>query len=262
MPYCTNCGASTEGAYCPQCGKPTTAAAPDASTAHIDKPRRKTGALVWILAALLGIAVVAGLAVFAGGLWVAHKVKEAGVDPDLFRDNPGLAISKLVTAADPDAEVVSMDSGAGMVTLRDRRSGKEVTLSFDQVKKGNFRLEADDDQGHRALVQAGGDIDRVPAEVPVYPGAKVQGSFQVDGDGEKAQGAYEYEFTTPDAPAKILDYYHRTLEGVGMKLALQTHTADGGMLVAEDDANRRTLRVIVNRDAHGATINLTARVKR
>jgi hypothetical protein len=264
MPYCTNCGANTEGAYCPQCGKPTaqTTSAPSAAPAGlIDKPSRKTSPLIWILAALLGIAIAAGVAVFAGGLWVVHKVKEAGVDPDLFRDNPGLAISKLVAAADPNAEVVSTDSGAGTVTLRDRRSGKEVTLSFDQVKKGNFRLEADDDQGHRALVQVG-DTDKVPAEVPVYPGAKVQGSFQVDGNGEKAQGAYEYEFTTPDAPAKVLDYYHRTLESAGMKLALQTPTADGGMLVAEDDANRRTLRVIVSRDADSTTINLTARVKR
>jgi hypothetical protein len=261
MPYCTNCGANTEGAYCPQCGKPAASATPTSAAPTVT--RRKTSVLTWILVGILGVAVVAGIAVFAGGLWVANKVKQAGVDPELFRDNPGLAISKLVAAADPDAEVMSTDPAAGTVTLRDRRNGKEVTLTIDQVKKGNFRLEADDDQGRRSLVQIGGaDADKVPAEVPVYPGAKVQSSFQVDGNGEKAQGAYEYEFTTPDAPAKVLDYYHRTLEKAGMELALQTHTADGGMLVAEDDANRRTLRVIVTRNANGATINLTARVKR
>jgi hypothetical protein len=262
MPYCTNCGANTEGAYCQQCGKPAAQTTSATSAASAAPSRPKTSLLTWILVGILGVALLAGIAVFAGGLWVANKVKQAGVDPDLFRENPGLAISKLVAAADPDEEVISTDSAAGTVTLRDRRSGKEVTLSIDQVKKGHLRLEADDDQGHRALVQiGGGDADKVPAEVPVYPGAKVQSTFQVDGN-EKVQGAYEYEFTTPDAPAKILDYYHRTLEKAGMKLALQTHTPDGGMLVAEDDANRRTLRVIVTRDANGATINLTARLKR
>jgi hypothetical protein len=263
MPYCTNCGAATEGAFCAQCGKP---ANPDASSAPAAPaaPRRKTSLLVWILAAILGVALLAGVATFAGGLWMAHKVKQAGVDPDLFRDNPGLAVSKLIAAADPDAEIISTDPSDETVTVRDRRNGKEVTLTFDQVKKGDFRLEADDDEGHHALVQIGGSGDAVtvPAEVPVYPGAKVKSRFQVDGNGEKGQGAYEYEFTTPDASAKILDYYHRTLEKAGMKLALQTHTANGGMLIAEDDANRRTLRVIVTRDAGATTINLTARVKR
>ncbi|HEY7389523.1 MAG TPA: hypothetical protein VH640_13500 [Bryobacteraceae bacterium] len=263
MPYCTNCGAATEGAFCAQCGKPANPAGSSAPAASA-QPQRKSRLLVWILAGILGVALLAGIATFAGGLWVAQKVKQAGVDADLFRDNPGLAISKLIAAADPDAEVISTDPSDQTVTVRDRRNGKEVTLTFEQVKRGDFRLEANDDEGHRALVQIGGsgDTGRVPAEAPVYPGAKVKSSFQVDGNGEKGQGAYEYEFTTTDAPAKILDYYHRTLEQAGMKLALQTPTADGGMLVAEDDANHRTLRVIVSREAGATTINLTARVKR
>jgi hypothetical protein len=112
------------------------------------------------------------------------------------------------------------------------------------------------------VVEVGGDADKVPAEVPVYPGAKVQATFEVDGDGGKGLGAYEYEFSTPDPASNVLDYYHRTLEDAGMKLALNTHTADGGMLVAEDDPNHRTLRVIVRRDADKTTINVTARVKK
>ncbi|HLI84990.1 MAG TPA: zinc ribbon domain-containing protein [Bryobacteraceae bacterium] len=262
MPYCTNCGASTEGAFCPQCGKPAGQAAGTAPPAA-SEPRRKSSVLVWILAGILGLGLVAGAVVFAGGLWMAHKAKEAGVDADLFRENPALAIQKLVAAVDPNADVIHTDAADQTVTVRDRRSGKEITLTFDQVKNRDFRLEADDGEDHRALIQAGDDSGgTVPAEVPVYPGAKVKSSFQVDGDGAKAGGAYEYEFSTPDTPAKILDYYHRTLEKAGMALEMQTHSDEGGMLVAQDPANRRTLRVIVGRDANGATINLTARVKR
>ncbi|MBV8902291.1 MAG: zinc ribbon domain-containing protein [Acidobacteriia bacterium] len=261
MAYCTNCGASIDSAYCPKCGKPTgqAVAAPPAAT----PPRRKTSVWVWILVVVLAVVLAGGIATVAGGLWVAHKVKEAGVDPDLFRENPGLAISKLINAADPNAEIVSTDTGAGTVTLRDRRTGKEITVTFDQVRKGNFHLEATDENGKHAVVDLGPDAaNKLPAEVPVYPGAKVQATFEVDGNGEKGLGAYEYEFLTPDAPSKVLDYYHRRLEDDGMTLALNNHSADDGMIVAEDDAHRRTLRVIVSRDSDGTKINLTARVKR
>ena len=259
MAFCTNCGATVSGAFCSNCGRaiPSTEAAGTAAV----RPRR-TSPWVWILVILLGIVVVGGLATFAGGMFLVHKAREAGVDAQLFRENPGLAIGKLIAAANPDAEVVRTDDGAGTVTLRDRRTGKEMTITFDQARKGNFHFEADGDDG-KIRLEAGGEGVNVPANVPRYPGAKVQGSFEVDGnDKGDGGGAYEYGFSTPDAPAKVVAFYRQKLEEMGMKLALQNSTPDGGMLVAEDDANRRTLRVIVSRDSGGTTINVTARVKK
>lgn len=266
MAFCTHCGASADGAFCSQCGRPLAQAnSPGGSgmnaTSGAAPPRRKTSPIVWILVAVVGLACVAGAITLAGGLFLVHKAHEAGVDADLFRDNPGLAIGKLIAAAHPDTEVVSADTGSGTVTLRDRRTGKEMTLTFDQVRKG-FRFEADEDNGRRATVQFGGDAEKIPAEVPVYPGAKVQATFEVDGDGGSAQGAYEYEFRTEDAPSKVFGWYHSKLQEDGRKLALHNESPGGGMLVAEDAPNRRTLRVIVSRDANGTTINVTARVKK
>jgi hypothetical protein len=266
MAFCTHCGASADGAFCSQCGRPLAQANGPAGSGmnaapHAAPPRRKTSPIVWILVAVIGLACVAGAITLAGGLFLVHKAHEAGVDADLFRDNPGLAIGKLIAAAHPDTEIVGTDTGSGTVTLRDRRTGKEMTLTFDQVRRG-FRFEADEDNGRKAAVQLGGDAEKIPAEVPVYPGAKVQATFEVDGDGPKAQGAYEYEFSTEDAPSKVFAWYHRTLQEDGRKLALHNESPDGGMLVAEDDANRRTLRVIVSRDADVTTINVTARVKK
>jgi hypothetical protein len=266
MAFCTHCGASADGAFCSQCGRPLAQAngpAASAVNARGDRlpPRRKTSPIVWILVAVVGLVCVASAITLAGGLFLVHKAREAGVDADLFRENPGLAIGKLIAAAHPDTEVVSTDTGSGTVTLRDRRTGKEMTLTFDQVRKG-FRFEADEDNGRKAAVQLGGDAEKLPADVPVYPGAKVQATFEVDGDGAQGQGAYEYEFSTPDAPSKVVAWYHQKLEEDGRKLALHNDSREGGMLVAEDDANRRTLRVIVSRDANGTTINVTARVKK
>jgi hypothetical protein len=260
MAYCTNCGATVEGAFCSQCGKPVGQAA-SAPTGPAPE-RRKTSIFVWMLVVVLAVALAGGLAVVAGGLWLAHRAGQAGVDADLFRSNPGLAIAKLIAAANPDAEIVSTDTGAGTVTVRDRRTGKEITLSFDQVRKGNFRFEANDDNGRHAVVDLGGDGVKLPADLPVYPGAKVQATYEVDGNGDKGKSGYEYEFSTSDAPSKVMDYYHRKLEDAGMTVALNTPTSDGGMLVAEDDAHHRTLRVIVSRDKNGTTINVTGRVNK
>jgi hypothetical protein len=104
--------------------------------------------------------------------------------------------------------------------------------------------------------------EKIPADVPAYPGAKLTGAFSAPGnraDGEP--GASQYEFTTTDAPSKIMDYYHHLFEESGMKLALHTDTADGGMFVAEDDPHHRTVNVIVEKGADGTTIRVTLRGK-
>lgn len=104
---------------------------------------------------------------------------------------------------------------------------------------------------------------KVPADVPTYPAAKLLGTFSAPGGGaDGLPGASQYEFRTADAPSKVMGYYHKTLENAGMKLALHTPTADGGgMFVAEDDANRRTVNVIVEKAPDGTTIRVTIRKK-
>ena len=59
-------------------------------------------------------------------------------------------MAKLITAANPDAEVLSTDLGSQTLRIRDRRTGKEVTLSFDDVKKGRLKFSATGDNGEVA----------------------------------------------------------------------------------------------------------------
>ncbi|MBV9504520.1 MAG: zinc ribbon domain-containing protein [Acidobacteriia bacterium] len=255
MAFCTRCGARVSGAFCQACGQPL------AATSAPAPARRRTSVLVWVLVVILGIAVAGGIATVAGGVFLVHKARQAGLDADLFRRNPGLAISKVIAAFNPDAEVVKTDESAGTVTLRDRRTGKEINITFDQARRGNFRFEAEDENGKRTLVQLGNDGVDLPSDLPVYPGAKVEATFEVDGNRESGEhGAYEYEFSTPDAPAKVMAFYERKLSGAGLHLALHNSTQKGGMLVAEDDDHHRTLRVIVSKESEGTTINVTARL--
>src|SRR6202158_5531510 len=241
MAFCTSCGATLSGAYCPNCGTPaggTSASGPSAAATA----RRRTSPLVWILVVVLGLFVVGGILTMAGGLFLVHKAREAGVDPDLLRRNPGLAVGKMLAAVNPEVEVVKTDDGAGTITVRDKKTGKVVTLTFDEARKGNFKFEAQGDDGKNATVEFNGASDKIPAEVPVYPGAKIEGTFSVTGDGGGGKGsAYQYTFTTSDPPRQVMSFYHNKLEDAGLKLALVTNTADGGMLIGEDDARGETV---------------------
>jgi len=101
MAFCTNCGASVDGAFCSQCGRPIAQPNGPSGSVGNGRPdtapsRRKTSPIVWILVGVVGLACVAGAITLAGGLFLVHKAREAGVDADLFRDNPGLAIAKLI----------------------------------------------------------------------------------------------------------------------------------------------------------------------
>jgi hypothetical protein len=225
--------------------------------------QRKTSPIVWILLIIVGLFVLAGVGTIAGGYFLVHKARQAGLDTDLLQRNPGLAISKMVVAAMPNAEVVSTDDGAGTITVRDKTTGKVVTMSFDDARKGKFHFEAEGPDHEKASIEVGGSESKIPSEVPVYPGAKVEGNFSVTGNGADGQGsAAQYSFSTPDAPSQVLAFYHEKLESSGMKLALNTTTGDGGMLMAEDDTHGQAITVIVGKSSAGSSISVTTRVKK
>src|SRR4051812_39175440 len=110
MAFCTTCGRAASGRFCETCGIPVgAAAAPPAAPLPTASAPRKTSPIVWIL---LGLGVMIVLFVGAltiGGIFIVHKAKQAGLDPELWQRNPGVAVTKMLAAANPDAEIVSLD---------------------------------------------------------------------------------------------------------------------------------------------------------
>jgi hypothetical protein len=237
MAFCTNCGATVQGAFCQQCGTPSSAAAsaapPQGTPAAPPAPVvKRTSPIVWILAAVAGIFVLCILGLVAAGLFVAK--------------NPGLVMAKLITAANPDAEVLGTDVGSQTVRIRDRRTGKEVTLSFDDVKRGRFKFSATGENGEVANVEIGGGTGQMPSWVPTYPGAKAQGNITAKGDNGDGSGeGGVVTFTTPDPPSRVTEFYQSKCKEMGMTVDLSQVTDAGGMVVGADEAGRRSLHVMV-----------------
>jgi hypothetical protein len=208
---------------------------------------------------ILGLFVLFGLGIFGAGWFVVHKMHQAGVDPELWRRNPGLAVGKLLTATNPDLEVVRTDDGAGTITLRNRRTGKETTITFDQARRGRFSFRTDDDSGKRATVEFGG-TGRPPLWVPEYPGSHP--TYSIRGAEESGNEAGNFTYTTDDPASKVMSFYEDKARDLGMEAKVTTTTPDGGVLVASREGDDRSLTVVVGRSAEHTTVNVTYARKR
>jgi hypothetical protein len=286
MAFCTNCGGSVAGAFCPQCGtavKPMeqAAAAPPAAP-PVAGAAKRTSPLVWILGIFFGLFVLGILAMVAGGLFVAHKVKQAGLDPNLMARNPGIAITKMLAAANPDVSVVSVDEGKSVVTLLDKKTGKTVTVSFADIQEGKIKFQ---EQGQEAItVDAGGAAKtgaleikgpdgtlrlgggagiKVPDWIPAYPSSKPQGTFSVQ-KAEEESGTYT--FNTSDAVKDVMSFYDRMLQQGGFKITSRTtHDtggSSGGMLTAEDADKKRSVVITLGTADGGTSVNVLFEVKK
>ena len=282
MAFCTTCGANVQGAFCTSCGTPVSAAAsPQAPPARPPAPQPPPGAApmaaapvaavpakrglspaVWILIILGGLFLLTGVVVAVGVVFAVHKVKQAGLDPELMQRNPGYAIAKLAITANPDVEEVSHDEAAGTITVRDKKTGKVTTVKFGDVKNGHFSFSARDDNGQIATMEFGEGAGKLPSWVPVYPGAKAEGEFSAKGGaGENEEGG-TVAFSTSDAASQVMSFYQDKAKDLGMRANMTTSSGEGGMLMFADEDGKRTLTVIVGGSAGHTSINLTYAVKK
>ena len=255
MAFCSKCGASLTGAFCSRCGTP--AGAPPAAAPAPTPAGRKTSPIVWVLVAILGVILLGGLAVGGVALFVVHKAREAGISADLWRRNPAAATARALALANPDIQIVSEDDGSGTVTVRDRSSGKTMTWNLDQARRGRIRITAEDEDGKNATVDIGeGSANRLPRWVPSYPGAVSKGNFAITGHGADGAGG-TFSFRTPDPARDVVSFYQDKIEAMGMKVQVNATTAQGGVITATDDDQKRTLNIVVGRSGGETTVNVT-----
>ena len=248
MAFCTSCGASMEGQFCVQCGAragaeasmPPAAPTPVTSPEPGGPPQKKSKVLIWVLAGCGGLIALMIIVMVAGGLLIKNRIAESG-------GNPGFAAAKMLAAMNPDVEVVSADEGAGKITLREKKTGKTVTLNFQDIKKG--RISFEDETGEKVDIQTEGEGGRgsmtmkssegtmqwgtgsladVPGWVPKFPGGQVVGSFSAQGKG---QDGGSFQLKCDGSVQKVADYYEQALKGAGMKVEKHTMQADGKSMV-------------------------------
>lgn len=239
-------------------------------------PAKKTNILVWIFGGI-AVLMIGGL-VTCGGIayFVSKKIQNAGFDGDLAKQNPAYAIAKMGATMAPNVDVVSSDDDKGIIRIREKDSGKEVTLKFDPVKKtmvvvnedgkvATVRMNGEGDKGAIEVETAEGTTkfgssatSDIPDWVPQYPGSKPEGNFSMQ-TGKGKQGGYS--FKTPDAPSKVMGFYVEQMKAAGYKMGLNASSDDGGLISGNSESTGHSLTVTVGKEGGGSQVMVMAVTK-
>jgi hypothetical protein len=200
---------------------------------------QKSNTLLWVLVGCGGLLLLVGMVVVGGIAYVAH--------------NPARFMTKMITAANPNVEVVSVNNGSQKITLRDKKTGKVYTITFNDAKNGRFAMTGDDN----ASFNFGGRA-KIPAWVPDYPNSNPQSSFSAQG-AEGNTGTFT--FKTSDLSDKVIKFYQDQFQSSGLKITTNMTHQEGqsstGILVAEDDVKKHTLTVVIGVEGRETTVAVT-----
>ena len=243
-------------------------------------PQKSSGAkiLLWVVGIVVGLILISFASCAVLGFYAMHKVKQAGFDSDLMKKNPALASAKMAVTLNPDTEIVSSDDNAGTIVVRDKKTGKVVSMKFDPQKKAmvitdengkttsltttgegaNASMEMKSSEG---TMKFGAGADKAPDWVPVYPGSTPQSTFSANTGGEQTGS---YTFVTKDAADKVIAFYGDSLKSAGFAVSNMTSNSNGkvgGMVSGEDKANKRNVVVGLGTENDGTHISVTFTIK-
>lgn len=98
---------------------------------------------------------------------------------------------------------------------------------------------------------------RLPDFAPVYPGGKVEGTIASVADaGDGAEGG-SVVFTTTASPRQVIDFYRRKTEAAGLAAKMNADMGQATMFVAQDEATKRGVQVIVGGQDGGSNVTVT-----
>jgi len=188
--------------------------------------------------------MLAGVALVATGLFVAKQAAS----------NPVAMMAKIAAMANPNIEVLSVGEASGKVTIKDKESGKTVTVSLDDLKQGKLEISGEDGK-----IQVGANVDaKIPQWVPIYPGAKQQNVMSTqtaEADGGTIMLEVKEEF------GKVKAWYEERIDAGGFESKMVTSTegseGPGAMMVASKNDEKQSLHIMLNTEPEFTRATIT-----
>jgi hypothetical protein len=214
--------------------------------------------------------IVVLIVVMVGGFFVARKVQDVAAD---FEKNPGLATARMIVKLNPELEEVSTDEDAGTMTIRNTKTGEEITVDFEDIEEGKFSFKTDkgefsvdasemkdsgslkvtDDEGAVVFSTGGAVSEDLPSWVPIFPGCEPTNRHTMSTEDEQTGG---FRLETSASVAEALEFYRAALQKEGYEVSVNTYTqdnAEGGMVNGSLDEQGRTVVAILNSEGGGTT---------
>ncbi len=207
--------------------------------------KKKMGALGWLAIGCLAFIILAGIGFTTCTYFVGKKVKDFAEDVE---DNPERLVERLIEL-NPDLEVVETHED-GKVTIRERETGKQITVDWSDITSGNISFESDegsvdigadgvtvtDKEGDETAYGADAN-QQIPDWVPVVTGIDPNVLMSASDTG-----LYIAESTSNHST--LAGLYQQRMQTSGFELTT-TEAPDSTTLQGRDDANDRTLVVWV-----------------
>jgi hypothetical protein len=234
--------------------------------------------LAWVGIGCGVVVLIVIVVLVALSFFVVHKAKQAGFDPALWAKNPAVAASKMIATLNPELEVVKVDEDAGIITVRNKKTGEVVTVNLDDLKKGkvsfksltsgkevHISAEAGEkgggvkvtDEKGKTVLAAGSGSSKLPDWVPVYPGTEPKVGFSMT--EEKTQRAVAAAETDASLD-EVFDFFASKLEAEGYSVRrIRSSTADtnSGMVIATKEAEKKSVQVGITREDNRTKIAIT-----
>ena len=211
-------------------------------------PPPKKGMPIWGWL-LIGVAALAILFIVGVSVVTYMFVKKA----EQVARNPLSAIVQIAAAANPDVDVLDVNENTGKVTIRDKKTGKTVTIDGDAIKDGKISIDTED--GH-AVLGAGANV-KTPDWVFMPAGAKLVGGMSANGkDG--ASGTVV--FTSAEPLDSLKSFFEDKYRAAGYQQsvsAMSTTNGEQAMQLVFQHENRKrsvTIGVAKSNDGSGGSI--------
>ncbi len=228
----------------------------------------------WIGIGCGALMVLVVIVVTIGGFLVANKVKDVAAD---FEENPAMATARMIVKLNPELEEVSTNEEEGTITVRNTKTGEEITVNFEDIEEGKFSftsgdreitvdatgledsgsIKVTDDEGAVVFSTGEGSAEDIPPWVPVYPGTEPTSRHTMRTDESFTGG---FEIATSDRVADVLEFYRTKLEGAGYKVNVNTFSQDdsqGGMVNGSHESEQRSVIVILNSEKGSTKVTVS-----
>ncbi|WP_193212780.1 hypothetical protein [Luteolibacter marinus] len=213
-------------------------------------PVRKKGLppLAWAgigCGGLLAVAIVAGSFLFGIGKRAFEEVRE-----ELGRD-PAQQAAVTVVSVHPGLQKVSENESKGEMTVSNRATGEELTLSYEELASLEFELTAADGTTTPAGTT---DLAGIPSWVPVYP--RVDGSPRLVRNDTPAKFEGIVSLVASDSLADVDAFYDSAMSSSSSSSRVSTSFGDVERMSRTFREGKTTLEVIVSRSGSGAPLRV------
>lgn len=175
----------------------------------------------------------------------------------------------MVVRLNPELELVRTDDVAGTITVREKKTGKETTVNFEDAKDGKFTIESEGttatlDGSAGTLTSEGpdgkssfnvGGLEKMPQWFEVPEGVTAWKSITHQEREGKVNGIVAGQ--SSEKLEDLLAAFEASLKAAGFERTSKTETGQFTMASFEDKAKKRTVSVTLNPKGDAMVVQMT-----